>query len=152
MLGFSSLQLSSDRDPLAPHADARSDIDLDALVARGLVRNLPPSAARPRIEASSAIERASLGYLHGNCGHCHNDTETRVPVDLTLAQSVADRAGSADRVLRSLLRARLLARVSSRNPQKQMPPLGTRHIDVEALAMLERWISQKSSTTEESKP
>jgi hypothetical protein len=50
------------------------------------------------------------------------------------------------------VRARLLARVSSRNPQKQMPPLGTRHIDVEALAMLERWISQKSSTAEESKP
>ena len=154
VLGFSALQLSSDRDPLAPHADARSDIDLDALVARGLVRNLPPSAARPRIEASSVIERASLGYLHGNCGHCHNDTETRVPVDLTLAQSVADRIASSDRVLHSLInvRARLLARVSSRNPQKQMPPLGTRHIDVEALAMLERWISQKSSTAEESKP
>jgi hypothetical protein len=77
-----------------------------------------------------------------------------VPVDLTLAQSVADRVASSDRVLHSLInvRARLLARVSSRNPQKQMPPLGTRHIDVEALAMLERWISQKSSTAEESKP
>jgi hypothetical protein len=50
------------------------------------------------------------------------------------------------------VRARFLARVSSRNPQKQMPPLGTRHIDVEALALLERWISKKSSTAEESKP
>ncbi len=28
VLGFSALQLSSDRDPLAPHADARTDIDL----------------------------------------------------------------------------------------------------------------------------
>jgi hypothetical protein len=154
VLGFSALQLSSDRDPLAPHADAYSDIDLDALVARGLVKNLPPSAARPRIEASSRLERASLGYLHGNCGHCHNETDGRVPVDLTLAQSVTDMPASSDRVLHSLLnvRARLLARVSSRNPQKQMPPLGTRLIDVEALAMLERWISQKSSTAEELKP
>jgi hypothetical protein len=154
VLGFSALQLSSDRDPLAPHTDAHSDIDLDALVERGLVLNLPPGGARPRIEASSPIERAALGYLHGNCGHCHNDTETRVPVDLTLAESVVGGSASADHVLRSLLnvRSRFLARVSSRNPQRQMPPLGTRRIDVEALALIERWIAEKSSTAEESKP
>jgi hypothetical protein len=150
VLGFSALQLSSDRDPLAPHADARSDIDLNGLVARGLIKNLPPGATGPRIEASSPIERAALGYLHGNCGHCHNDTEARVPVDLTLAQGIA----GSDHVLRSLLnvRSRFLARVSSRDPQRQMPPLGTRLIDLEALALIERWISEKSSTTEESKP
>ena len=151
VLGFSALQLSSDRDPLAPHADVSTDVDLDGLTARGLITNLSPSAARPRIAASSAIERASLGYLHGNCGHCHNDNDTRVPVDLTLAQSVA---GNSDRVLHSLMKVsnRLLARMSSRNPQQQMPPIGTRHIDTEALALLERWISEKSSTAEESKP
>jgi hypothetical protein len=151
VLGFSALQLSSDRDPLAPHADARSDIDLDGFVARGLIKNLPPVASRPRIDASSPIERAALGYLHGNCGHCHNDTETRVPVDLTLAETVA---GGSAHVLRSLLnvRSQFLARVSSRDPQRQMPPLGTRLIDVEALALIERWISEQSSTTEESKP
>src|SRR5262249_37746989 len=146
VLGFSALQLSSDRDPLAPHADKHSDIDLDALVARGLIRNLPHGATRPRIEANSPIERAALGYLDGNCGHCHNDTETRVPVDLTLAERVVDGSASSDHVLRSLLnvRSRFLARVSSRDPQRQMPPLGTRLIDVEALALIERWISQKS--------
>jgi hypothetical protein len=153
VLGFSALQLSSDRDPLAPHADGYTDIDLDRLVERGLIENLAPGSTRPRVEASSPIERAALGYLHGNCSHCHNETESRVPVDLTLAQSVVD-SGSSDRVLRSLVnvRARFLARVSSRNPQQQMPPLGTRHVDVEALALLERWISQKSSTAEESQP
>jgi len=154
VLGFSALQLSSDRDPLAPHADAHSDIDLDGLVARGLIKNLPAARTRPRIEAPSQLERAALGYLHGNCGHCHNETETRVPVDLTLAESVVDGSASSDRVLRSLLnvRDRFLARVSSRDPQRQMPPLGTRLIDVEALALIERWISEKSSTAEESKP
>jgi hypothetical protein len=153
VLGFSALQLSSDRDPLAPHAEASTDIDLDDLVARGLVRNLPPRVARPRIEAKSPVERAALGYLHGNCGHCHNDNETRVPVDLTLAQSAAGGSSHSDRVMHSLIDvgARLLARVSSRNPQTQMPPLGTRLVDNEALALLERWISQKSATAEESK-
>ena len=153
VLGFSALQLSADRDPLAPHADSRTDIDLDLLVSRGLIRNLSGST-RPRIEASSSIERAALGYLHGNCGHCHNDNETRVTVDLTLAQSVTGGAAHSDRVVHSLLNVggRFLARVSARNPQKQMPPIGTRLIDTEALALLERWISQKSSTPEELKP
>jgi hypothetical protein len=172
VLGFSALQLSSDRDPLAPHADARTDIDLRALIARGLVTNLPPALvdARPRIETSSPVERAALGYLHGNCGHCHNDNGSPAPVDLTLAQSVAIGANGARRVLRSLIDAGsrfrphgasdaarlitpgrpetsvLIARVRSRNPQTQMPPLGTRLTDSEALALLERWIAQKSST------
>jgi hypothetical protein len=182
VLGFSALQISSDRDPLAPHADARSDVDLQALVARGLIRNLPPAlvGVRPRIEATSPIERAALGYLHGNCGHCHNDNATRVPVELTLAQSVTGGAAGVERVLRSMIDAGarfrphgasealrlitpgrpdmsvLIARVRSRNPQTQMPPIGTRLIDAEALALLERWITEKpstpSSTAEELKP
>jgi hypothetical protein len=46
----------------------------------------------------------------------------------------------------------LIGRVRSRNPQTQMPPIGTQLVDKEALALLERWISEKSSTPEESKP
>jgi hypothetical protein len=95
-----------------------------------------------------------------------------VPVDLTLAQSVASGAAGAERVLRSMIDAGsrfrahgasadarlitpgrpdtsvLIGRVRSRNPQTQMPPLGTRLIDAEALALLERWIAQKSTTPE----
>jgi hypothetical protein len=179
VLGFSALQLSSDRDPLAPHADAGTDIDLQTLIARGLIKNVPSvlAGARPRIEAGSGIERAALGYLHGNCGHCHNSNGTPVPVELTLAQSVADGAAGAEHVLRSMIDAGgrfrphgasaaarlvtpgnpdtsvLITRVRSRNPQTQMPPIGTRLIDAEALALLERWIAQKSSSTaEELKP
>ena len=40
----------------------------------------------------------------------------------------------------------LIARVRSRNPQTQMPPLGTQLRDAEALALLERWIAEKSHT------
>jgi hypothetical protein len=178
VLAFSALQLSSDRDPLAPHADARSDIDLQALIARGLIRNLPRELAdaRPRIAVTSPVERAALGYLHGNCGHCHNSNGNGVPVELSLAQSTVSGAAGAERVLRSMIDAGgrfrphgaseaarlitpgrpdtsvLIARVRSRNPQTQMPPIGTRLIDNEALALLERWIAEKSSTPEESKP
>jgi hypothetical protein len=175
VLGFSALQLSPDRDPLAPHADPRSDIDLSGLVSRGLIKNLPRRLISnpPRIAARSPEERAALGYLHGNCGHCHNDNGAPAPVDLTLAQSVSPGAASADRVLRTMINAPsrfrghglpgdapliapgrpdasvLIARVRSRNPQTQMPPLGTQMLDADALALLQRWITEKTHSPEE---
>ena len=178
VLGFSALQLSSDRDPLAPHAEARSELDLTALVARGLIKNLPLSliAKAPRISTNSPAERASLGYLHGNCAHCHNDNGAPAPVDLTLAQSVVNGVDGSERVLRSMIDARsrfrghglgsnaalvapghpdasvLIARMRSRNPQTQMPPIGTQLLDTEALALLERWIAEKPSHTRSSHP
>jgi hypothetical protein len=178
VLGFSALQLSADRDPLAPHAEAGAHIDLRGLIARGLLENLPPAllSTPPRIATNSPAERAALGYLHGNCAHCHNDNGAGAPVDLTLAQTVTSGAAGAERVLRSMIDARsrfrghglggdapiiapgspnasvLMARVKSRNPQTQMPPLGTQLRDAEALALLERWIAEKSPTREELTP
>jgi hypothetical protein len=175
VLGFSALQLSPDRDPLAPHAEARSDIDLAGLAARGLIRNLPRQLLQspPRIAGRSPAERAALGYLHGNCGHCHNDNGAPAPVDLTLAQSAIGGAAGAERVLRTMIDAPsrfrghgldknapliapgrpdasvLVARVRSRNPQTQMPPLGTQMLDADALALLQRWVTEKSHTPEE---
>ena len=92
VLGFSALQLSADRDPLAAHAPAPASITLDALAARGLLRNLPSALLEqpPRIAAASPTERAALGYLHANCGHCHNGSGNGVPLRLNLAQSAAD--------------------------------------------------------------
>jgi len=168
VLGFSALQLSPDRDPLAPHAErpGPADVDLTWLVARGLVRRLPASlqATPPRIAARTPVERAVLGYLHGNCGHCHGEPEggASVPVNLQLAQSVMTGA-PAGTVLRSMVSAPsrfrataaaqprivtpgapgssvLVLRMQSRHPQAQMPPLGTRVPDSQALELIERWI------------
>jgi hypothetical protein len=178
VLGFGALQLSPDRDPLAPHGEPHSDADLRSLVARGLVRNLPKALHRapPRIAARSALERAALGYLHGNCAHCHNDNGAPAPVDLTLAQRAGSNAVDAARVLRSLIDAPsrfrghglgadaplvapgrpeasvLTARMRSRNPQTQMPPLGTEMIDARALALLDRWIAEQLPLQQEMKP
>lgn len=46
----------------------------------------------------------------------------------------------------------LIARMRSRNPQTRMAPLGTQMLDTEALALLERWIAEKSPTPQELKP
>ncbi len=106
VLGVSALQLSPERDPLAPHAEPAqaAHLDLRGLVARGLLRNLPVALLTdpPRVPAATPVERAALGYLHANCSHCHNDAGPLASLDLALAQGSADRGASAARVLRSL--------------------------------------------------
>jgi hypothetical protein len=175
VLGFSALQLSSDRDPLAPHADpAPAQLtDLATLAARGLIRNLPRQLLQtpPRIAADSPTTRAALGYLHGNCGHCHNDVGALASLDLALQQRAAAPAASAARTLASLLghasrfrahdgkatqrlvagsgEASVLAvRMKTENPMARMPPLGVRVADREAIALIERWISTATPTEE----
>jgi hypothetical protein len=43
----------------------------------------------------------------------------------------------------------LLLRMQSRNPQVQMPPLGTRIPDTHALELIERWIRTDLQPREE---
>lgn len=124
----------------------------------------------PRLAAASDDERAALGYLHANCGHCHNRGEQRAPLPLTLHLRAADPEASRSEVLHSLVDAPsrlrgagpnvaqarganrlvvrgapeqslLLQRLSTRESRLQMPPLGTRHPDGEGLALVERWIT-----------
>jgi hypothetical protein len=166
VLGFSALQLSPDRDPLAPHADppGATWVDLAWLAARGLVRGLPAgsAAAAPRVSAPTARGRAALGYLHGNCASCHN---TRGPL-ASLGLDLEQRTASAPRrVLPTAVgapsrfqlpgeeawlriapgspeRSVLQHRISTRNPIAQMPPLGSYAVDEEARALVERWIRE----------
>jgi hypothetical protein len=164
VLGFSALQLSSDRDPGAPHArTASTEVHLDDLVERGLLRSLPSALADtpPRIAASSAEERAALGYLHANCGICHNRHGPLAGIGLDLLQDVSEGARSVGRTRASALAVRalrpvggaevrvdpgepehsvLFRRMGARDPLDQMPPLGTEKPDREALALVERWI------------
>ena len=159
VLGFSALQLSAQRDQ-------ENKTLLNELIARGLVRNLPRALTQqpPRIAARSATERAALGYLHANCGHCHNRSGAGVPLRLTLAQSAADPDASRADTVASLLgvkgrfrtpawaeaahliepgqpaRSALMLRMRSRDARLQMPPLGTDIADDEGLRLVERWI------------
>ena len=147
-------------------------------VARGWLRNLPPALIKqpPRIAAATPVERAALGYLHGNCGHCHSKPDeagASVPVGVLLAQSVVEPNSTAD-VLRSLGSASrfrapgvqhaapvvvagsaeksvLPLRMRSRDPRVQMPPLGTDIADSEALALIERWIDHSLQSPKERK-
>ena len=58
----------------APCRAGSRHVDLATLVEAGLLVGLPAALleAPPRIDAATPAERAAIGYLHGNCGHCHN--------------------------------------------------------------------------------
>lgn len=167
VLGFTALQLSSDRDPLAPHARPRpSDaLDLSAFVSLELVRNLPQRFVEtpPRIAAATPRERAALGYLSANCGMCHSSAGALAGLELDLTYSLAKsgepaaRATAVDRPSRfrwpsdtdprriSLAAPEhsvLSRRMASRQPLSQMPPLGTHLRDGAALELIADWIRE----------
>ncbi len=171
ILGFSALQLSPQRDPLAPHQDvsAAEDLNLLALVTRGWLRRFPAQylAPPPQINIASPQGRAALGYLHANCGHCHNASGPLASLDLNLQQAVAQEADSTNQTLTTLLQqdslyrgdgsvtgrvvpgapdaSLIMHRMGSRNPNRQMPPLGTRQVDEQALQLLRQWIASTFS-------
>jgi mono/diheme cytochrome c family protein len=174
VLGVGALQLSPDRDRQAPHAEpvARDHVDLRELAERGLLANLPPDLIEnpPRIPALSANARAALGYLHGNCGHCHNSDGPLAELELDLLQPAAGGAAGSARTLATLVdqasefqaagidtrvvpgehaSSMLLARMRSRHPLAQMPPLGTRVSDAEANELIKRWIDHDLQARQE---
>jgi mono/diheme cytochrome c family protein len=167
VLGFGALQLSDDRDPLAPRQEPpEGAVYLAELARRGLLQPLPTawSEPPPRIVARTAGERAALGYLFGNCAGCHNPDGPlgRLGLDLDLdisvllangppgAQTSAVGRPSQSRLpgAPSALRiaaghpaeSTVVARMRSRNPTARMPPVGTRLLDIDGVTLIERWI------------
>lgn len=157
VLGFSALQL-------AKESPAAGEVTLESVKDR---LSSPPATA-PKFPGD-ATARAAFGYLHANCGHCHNRSGNGVPVRLTLAQSAAQPQASRADTLASLLgvagrfrtpewpdaahliepgqpaRSTLALRMHSRDARLQMPPLGTDIADDEGLRLVERWIREDLS-------
>jgi hypothetical protein len=161
VLGLTALQLSPARE--TSDGDARED--LRTLVARGVLRGLPKQLldAPPRIAGATPTARAALDYLHGNCGHCHNNAGPLASLDLSLAQQASATERSAQRTLVSLLghtsrfrprggvatarvvpgaqQASVLAlRMQSASPFTRMPPLGAQGVDGDGVALIGQWI------------
>ncbi len=180
VLGFSALQLSPVRDPDAPHAEAvppELRVDLQTLQYAGLLRHLPAALQQqaPAIAARTATERAALGYLHANCGHCHNDTGPLATLDMNLQQQAMTPNASARRTRASLAAhagrlpstthrtpteaseldaaaGLLLQRLQATRPQQRMPPLGVSIPDTVGIDPVRRWITQLLSTPSENTP
>lgn len=153
VLGFSALQLSTDRDPNAPHAGVPlpGSVDLATLVKDGRLAGFTGTTA-PRIAARTPTERAALGYLHANCGHCHRDEGSLAALDMKLTdgdvmRSTVDRPSRIAPARMRIARhapsdSVLVERMKTRDPTKQMPPLGTQLVDEEGVTLLTRWVGE----------
>jgi hypothetical protein len=176
VLGFKALQLSPDRDSMAPNTEpfAPGMIDLTSLIGRRRLANMPArfTDTPPRIAATSPRARAALGYLDANCGGCHNAADSLSSVGLVLKHALDATPGEAQLALQTAVGQRsqfeipglsaeqsyrilpgdpskssVVYRMGSRNPYQQMPPLGTKMVDQQALALVSLWIREDLAGT-----
>jgi hypothetical protein len=150
LLGVSSIQIA--------------DSLLDQLTRAGRLSSAPAAGMELPGDATT---RAALGYLHSNCGSCHNprsieyrsvDLELWLPVaalgsveDTPVYRTAVDvprrglGAASALPALRvapgSPSDSALYQRMASRDALVQMPPLGTKLVDTVAIENVAAWIS-----------
>jgi cytochrome c553 len=167
ILGFTALQLSTDRDPNALHAETLTS---DMVTVKTLNDDNALTPARPelvsnppRIEASSPITRTALGYLSTNCGNCHNRDSSIASLGLDLKHEIT-RRGDCMPALATTVGKRghwvvpeaaeesriinpghpessaLVRRMKSRRPISQMPSIGTVVVDRAAVDLITSWV------------
>jgi hypothetical protein len=144
VLGVSTVQLSG--GGLAALADVLS--------AR------PPDYDVP----GDAVTVAALGYLHANCGHCHNPGGSARPdVDMTLQLDLTATAAAETTIWRATVGVPLfrfahpccqtrvapgdpdasaVAHRMSRRDDDAMPPIATEEVDAAGVAAVRAWIEQ----------
>lgn len=150
-LGVSAVQL----------ADA-AELSLADLVADGKLSD-PPASTSFTVPGASDQVRDALGYLHANCGNCHNTTSDRVvQIDMNLwldfevtdvqqTGAYATAVGVANTLFNDQnVSARvepgdaqasaLWFRMSQRGNNAQMPPVGSEVADATGLGIVETWI------------
>jgi hypothetical protein len=169
VLGFSALQLSADRDPLAPHAEPvpAGSLQLVELLRENRLAHAPASWERapPVVAARTPRGRAALGYFHGNCSFCHNDRDPVSSVGLSLRADLTAATADEQPAIRSAVdvpskfqirgiepdrsrrlaagdveRSAVLVRMRARDGMSQMPPLGSKRVDTTALELISKWV------------
>lgn len=155
LIGVSALQLAS----RGSSAGAAKEPAVEALVRRGwLSHALPPELDVP----GEGAVREALGYLHGNCGHCHNDEarrlaeQSRLRLRLLAAQRTPEVTGLYTTTIGTRMahtlpgvtdvvvpgepsQSGLWARMARRDAFA-MPPLATEEVDEAGLRIVADWI------------
>lgn len=150
VLGFGALQLAHDEDGAT----------LATLAERDLLSDPPSGALTPPGDATAS---SALGYLHANCGICHNPRSFVSEVsDLDLwlesaklgsveetstyrsavnqAQKIALPGADALIVAGDPRHSAVVLRMQRREDEDQMPPVGSELADSAGLAAVSAWI------------
>ena len=152
MLGLSALQSSG----------PNSVMTLDEWVADGRLTHPPAGGEVFSVPGDSEIA-AAFGYLHVNCGTCHNENGVAWSEStISLRLSVDDRTPEETAIYQTTVgveldswrepmftervvpgspeMSALLFRMTVRGDPRQMPPLGTEDVDFGGVAAVRRWI------------
>jgi hypothetical protein len=156
ILGFGAIQLD--------HAAATGEIAIDEIAAMGWLTQ-PPTGTAPHYPLpGTGSAKDAIGYLHANCGHCHNrygsawvssTMELRLGVDdhdPAMAPAVRTTVGVAlqqwvnhgytTRVVAGDPDASaLLYRMTQRTTGTQMPPIATELVDDAGVTTIRDWIT-----------
>jgi hypothetical protein len=153
ILGFSAFELS------LPSSGVVGGVSLATLGDEGLITVKAPSAGYD--PPGDATAQAALGYLHANCGICHNlyrnitsppspkmrllvgqTTVATTDTYTTLVNIPTQNAmfNTLDRIEPgNHAQSSVIARMSAR-PTGQMPPIGTEVVDATGVAAVSAWI------------
>lgn len=157
VLGFSALQLDWDNP-------TSGELDLADVIAANML-SAPPSGSTPYFAFDASADATvfpALGYMHANCGHCHNPTSSvysnttihlRLPIgtvgDITttpayttvVGQTTVNTVNGHDTLVfkgdadQSVVIDRFEATVTGR-----MPAAGTEFMDTQGNTILRDWI------------
>ena len=159
ILGFSAFQL-------ARAATGGEEWTLGELTRTQRLSD-PPASDADYAPPGDATTAAAFGYLHANCGHCHNESGTAWPdTQLVLRLDLGETEGPAEAtgMYRTLVGKKLqyyrdpeldyrvvpgepdasalVVRMARRGgDQQQMPPLGTEVPDAHGLELVRNWIA-----------
>ncbi len=162
VLGISALQLAASTGKPDEH------LTLNALASDQRL-SAPPLAGDAYVPPGDAVASEALGYLHANCGHCHNPRGTAWPdtqmlLRLGLEESLPGLAAEDSELFQSVVGQRLqyfrdqgqqitervvagrpeesglVARMAVRGPMEQMPPLATEQVDPSGVDVVRAWI------------
>lgn len=152
LLGVSALQLNHDRDGLT----------LSQLIADGRLTEPPTELPEAPGDATA---KAALGYLHANCGNCHNPHSKHyvranfgmwLEADMLSSVETTRTYVSGVGVLSNLGVPRIapgdptgsaiIQRMTSDDPEQRMPPVGTELQHQTGVELIESWISSLPPT------
>jgi hypothetical protein len=159
VLGFSAIQLDG--------SGAAGELDLSDTIAGGWLSS-PPSGSSPffPLPADGTYAHGALGYLHANCGHCHNPSSSiaaNTPVTFRLTvgtlgalastptyttavnATTANMVGGHDTIVKpgQPTQSVLIDRFESAMPNLKMPQIGTEltSFDTAGQTTLRTWIT-----------
>lgn len=145
------------------NGEAGRVLGVSAVQTASLALPLTVNRAPYRVPGSSE-QQLALGYLHANCGHCHNpsgsarpDTNLmlRLSVDQQTVETTSPYLSGVGVKLQSFMGADLAVRIvagapdqsgiyyrmSQRGPRSQMPPIATEAVDPQGLAAVSAFIA-----------